>query len=152
MIGRLVQKADFERALATPAQSRSAHFAVHHVAAGPMPSHRPANASPVTELSTAPAPICPQPVDDLLSDHWIGCVVPKRHARRAVTRSLIKRQIRGVFSQHASRLPAGQWLVRLRHPFATVQFVSASSAALRQAARDELDALLARAVSAAARR
>ena len=150
MIGRLVLKADFERALATPAQSRSAHFAVHHVAAGPTPANRPASAAPVTELSTAPAPICPQTVDDPLSGHWIGCVVPKRHARRAVTRSLLKRQIRGVFSQHASRLPAGQWLVRLRQPFGAVKFVSASSAALRQAARDELEALLARAAAAAA--
>ena len=150
MIGRLVQRADFERALATPVQSRSAHFAVHHVAAGPTPSLRPANAALVSELSTTPAPICPQPVDDPLTGHWIGCVVPKRHARRAVTRSLLKRQIRGVFSEHACRLPAGQWLVRLRQPFGTVKFVSASSAALRTAARDELDALLSRAAAAAA--
>lgn len=150
MIGRLVQKADFERALATPVQSRSAHFAVHHVAARPTPSHLPANAALASELSTTPAPICPQPVDDSLTGHWIGCVVPKRHARRAVTRSLLKRQIRGVFSQHACRLPPGQWLVRLRQPFGTVKFVSASSTALRRAARDELDALLSRAAAAAA--
>ena len=84
-------------------------------------------------------------MDDTLSGHWIGCVVPKRHARRAVTRSLLKRQIRGLFIQHAGHLPAGQWLVRLRQPFASAQFVSASSDALRRAARDELDGLLARA-------
>jgi ribonuclease P protein component len=151
MIGRLVQKADFERALATPVRSRSAHFAVHHVAAGPTPPHRPASAPVCPELSTAPAPICPQPVDDMVSGHWIGCVVPKRHARRAVTRSLLKRQIRGVFDQHAPHLPAGQWLVRLRQPFAVKQFVSASSDALRRTARDELDGLLARAATAGAR-
>jgi len=151
MIGRLVQKADFERALATPVRSRSVHFAVHHVAAGPTPPHRPARAAACTELSTAPAPICPQAVDDPLSGHWIGCVVPKRHARRAVTRSLLKRQIRGMFSQHACHLPAGQWLVRLRQPFATAKFVSASSEALRRAARDELDGLLARAGTPGAR-
>ena len=151
MIGRLVQKADFERALATTAQSRTAHFAVHHVAAGPTAPHRPVNAASSTELSTALEPICPQPVDDLLSDHWIGCVVPKRHARRAVTRTLLKRQIRGVFDEHACRLPAGQWLVRLRQPFRTVKFLSASSAALRQAARLELHALLSRAATATTR-
>ena len=151
MIGRLVQKADFERALATPVRSRSAHFAVHHVAAGPTPPHRPAVAADSTELSTAPAPTCPQPVDDSLAGHWIGCVVPKRHARRAVTRSLLKRQIRGVFDQHASHLPAGQWLVRLRQPFPAAKFVSASSEALRRAARDELDGLLARAGTAGVR-
>lgn len=151
MIGRLVQKADFERALATPARSRSAHFAVHYVAAGPTPPSRPISATLCPELSTAPAPVCPQPVDDTLAGHWIGCVVPKRHARRAVTRSLLKRQIRGVFDQHASRLPAGQWLVRLRQPFATAKFVSASSDALRRAARDEIDSLLARAGTTEAR-
>jgi ribonuclease P protein component len=146
MIGRLVQKADFERALATPARSRSAHFAVHHVAAGPIPTYQPAAAPDFIELSTAVAPVWPQPVDSSFCGHWIGCVVPKRHARRAVTRSLLKRQIRSVFVQHAKRLPAGQWLVRLRQPFSPVQFVSASSDALRLAARDELNGLLARAV------
>jgi len=90
-------------------------------------------------------------VDDTLSGHWIGCVVPKRHARRAVTRSLLKRQIRGMFSQHAPRLPAGQWLVRLRQPFATAKFLSASSEALRRAASEELDALLTRAAASGAR-
>ena len=145
MIGRLVQKADFERALATPVRSRSAHFAVHHVAAGPTPPHRPTSVPVSTELSTAPAPVCPQPVDDTPSGHWIGCLVPKRHAKRAVTRSLLKRQIRGVFDRHARHLPPGQWLVRLRQPFAKASFVSASSAALRCAARDELEGLLSRA-------
>jgi ribonuclease P protein component len=151
MIGRLVQKADFERALASPVRSRSAHFAVHHVAAGPTPPHKPANRRLCTELSTDPAPICPQPVDDMPSGHWIGCVVPKRHARRSVTRSLLKRQIRGMFSQHAAHLPAGQWLVRLRQPFATAKFPSASSEALRLAARDELEGLLSRAAGPGAR-
>jgi ribonuclease P protein component len=148
MIGRLVQKADFERALATPVRSRSAHFAVHHVAAGPTPPPRPSPRSVQNNLSTAPAPVCPQPVDDTVLGQWIGCVVPKRHARRAVTRSLLKRQIRGAFEQHASQLPVGQWLVRLRQPFARAEFTSASSDALRRAARDELDGLLARAGAA----
>ena len=145
MIGRLVQKADFERALASPVCSRSAHFSVHHVAAGPTPRYRPAKQRMPAELSTGTAPVCPQPVDDQLPEHWIGCVVPKRHARRAVTRSLLKRQIRGMFSQHAAHLPAGQWLVRLRQPFSTTQFLSASSLALCRAAREELNGLLVRA-------
>jgi ribonuclease P protein component len=89
-------------------------------------------------------------------------VVPKRHAKRAVTRSLLKRQVRGAFERCAHLLPAGIWLVRLRAPFvsgvkggvhsavkggakgkeAGVLFVSAASAALVQAARSELDSLL----------
>ncbi len=77
--------------------------------------------------------------------------MPKRHARRSVTRSLLKRQIRGVFNQHVVQLPAGQWLVRLRQPFASAKFLSASSEVLRRAAREELDALLTRAGTPGAR-
>jgi len=72
-------------------------------------------------------------------------VVPKRHARRAVTRSLLKRQIRLALQRHAPALPEGLWLVRLRGPFAPKLFPSAASDALRCAARDELEQLLARA-------
>lgn len=145
MIGRLVQKADFERVLATPPGPRSAHFAVHHVVAGPTMSPRLKADSVSSQLSTAAAPSCPQPVDDSVPKQWIGCVVPKRHARRAVTRSLIKRQIRGMFDKHAPGLAAGLWLVRLRQPFAPAQFPSARSEALRRAVHAELDSLLARA-------
>lgn len=69
-------------------------------------------------------------------------MVPKRHARRAVTRNLLKRQVRGAFDRHAPGLPLGLWLVRLRQPFAVVGFPSAASAALRLAAGTELDSLL----------
>lgn len=75
---------------------------------------------------------------------WVGAVVPKRHARRAVTRSLLKRQIRGAFERHAAALPGGLWLVRLRAPFAPRDYPSAASAALAGAARAELDQLLER--------
>ena len=43
------------------------------------------------------------------------------------------------------RCRPGLWLVRLRTSFATQQFPSAASAALRAAAQLELDGLLARA-------
>jgi len=84
-------------------------------------------------------------VDDLGGGLWIGCVVPKRHARRAVTRSLLKRQIRATFDRHAASLPGGLWLVRLRAGFPVSEFPSARSLALAQAARAELDGLLSRA-------
>ncbi len=83
-------------------------------------------------------------MDDPRGCTWIGCVVPKRHARRAVTRSLLKRQIRSAMQRHAPVLPAGLWLVRLRAPFVVTEFVSARSAALAAAARHELDGLLRR--------
>jgi ribonuclease P protein component len=86
-------------------------------------------------------------VDDSPAGLWFGCVVPKRHARRAVTRNLLKRQVRSAFERHRAGLPAGLWLVRLRSPFAAAEFVSARSAALAAAARGELDSLLARALA-----
>jgi len=90
------------------------------------------------------ATVLPQLVDDLPAGHWLGYVVPKRHARRAVTRNLLKRQIRSVFERHAQNLPGGLWLVRLKTPFAPAEFVSARSRALAVAARAELEGLLVR--------
>ncbi len=64
--------------------------------------------------------------------------MPKRHARRAVTRNLLKRQMREQAEQYRARLPAGQWLIRLRAPFDLRLYPSAASARLREAARSEL--------------
>ena len=155
MIGHIVHKADFEKALASPSRIRSAHFALHHLAQGPARasaaelnrSQQPVEAaipSLDTELSTDSGCLVQPPVDSLAGAHWLGYVVPKRHARRAVTRSLLKRQIRSVFQRHAAALPKGLWLVRLRQPFAPAEFVSACSPALRAAARTELEGLLTR--------
>jgi len=88
------------------------------------------------------------PVDDLPGGHWLGAVVPKRHAKRSVTRSLLKRQIRSALTRHAASLPPGLWLVRLRAPFAPKLFPSAASNALRAAALAELEGLLGNAASA----
>jgi ribonuclease P protein component len=144
MIGRLVHTVDIARVLATPPRSRSTHFAVHHVAASPAKHRRGAAES---ELSTGDEPILAVPVDKMPGHHWVGCVVPKRHARRAVTRTLLKRQIRAALGRHASALQPGLWLVRLRSPFVKTAFPSAASAALSSAACDELDRLLARAAA-----
>lgn len=144
----LVNKADFERLLGSRPWARSAHFAVHHlpvIPRVPLPAARQrAFAKLHTELSTSLALTCPPLVDssaDLPTAHWLGCVVPKRHARRSVTRSLLKRQLRGAFERHADRLPLGLWLVRLRQPFPVTSFPSARSEALRVAAHSELDGL-----------
>lgn len=145
MIGQILLSADFERVLATPSRSRSAHFAVHHVGSKPSVKEKPRSRRDSTELSTTDAPGFAQPVDDLPELCWWGAVVPKRHARRAVTRSLLKRQIRAVMARHGEALPPGLWLVRLRQPFATRLFPSAASDALRQAAAAELEQLLSRA-------
>ena len=71
----------------------------------------------------------------------LGAVVPKRHARRAVTRNLVKRQIYAVAEKHRAALAAGIWVLRLRAPFERSLFASAASTALKQAARSELESL-----------
>ena len=72
---------------------------------------------------------------------WLGLVVPKRHARRSVTRSLLKRHMRTLMQQHAPDLAPGLWVLRLKAPFDRQLFGSAASTPLRQAARSELEAL-----------
>ena len=90
-------------------------------------------------------------MDDLPVQLWAGAVVPKRHARRAVTRSLLKRQIRSAVERHVDALAGGLWVVRLRAPFDKSHFPSAASDALKRAARDELEALFGAAALAVAR-
>jgi ribonuclease P protein component len=75
---------------------------------------------------------------------WLGLVVPKRHAKRAVTRNLVKRQVRAVVKAHAPSLSGGMWVVRLRAPFDRQRFVSAASEALKSTVRAEMDALMLR--------
>ncbi len=155
LMDRIVHKADFERVLATRSRSRSTHFALHHLVSAPLPRIWQPKVAIDTELSTGPAPICPQAVDERLieplvelgSGLWFGCVVPKRHARRAVTRTLLKRQVRSAFQRWGPTLPAGLWLVRLRAPFSKQDFTSARSTLLASAARSELDGLLTRAAA-----
>jgi ribonuclease P protein component len=140
MIGRIVRSADFERVLGKPSRARSSHFAVHHVAASPSQPSKPTRALSTAEgeLSTGDAQQLHTAVDEAPPEGcWLGAIVPKRHAKRAVTRSLLKRQIRQAFDGQP-QLPPGLWVVRLRAPFDRKQFPSASSDALRAAARGEL--------------
>ena len=124
--------------------------------------HAPVTASLSTELSTGLTSQLPTGVDDPQDpgpsalvetprsfggfDRWLGLVVPKRHAKRAVTRTLVKRQIRNVAAACAPQLEPGLWVVRQRSPFDAKQFPSAASDALKEAARTELRALFDRAV------
>lgn len=82
----------------------------------------------------------------------LGLVVPKRHAPRAVTRNLIRRQMRAAGDRHRQLLSSGAWVLRLRAPFDPKTFASAASASLRQAARHELNVLFATAGRMVARR
>lgn len=148
MLGRIVRPADFERLLATPPRARSAHFAAHHVAGLPTTGRTPRPDSRLAELSTTDPRNCQQPVDDCerigLQGCWLGVTVPKRHAREATTRNLLRRQIRASVSASEPHLAPGLWLVRLRAPFDRRRFISPTSSTLRSAARAELQQLLQR--------
>lgn len=130
--GRAPALRDFQQALALRPCARTEHFVLHHL--------KPAATAGSGELSTSDTPSSPAGVDEV---RRFGQVLPKRHARRAVTRNLIRRQGRAVFVQQAPRLAPGGWLLRLRTPFDPAVFPSAASPALRQAVRAELDALFA---------
>ena len=147
---RSLRTADFAAALTAPALAKSPHFVLHHLAAGPASANQPRCKPRAPELSTGDAPSAASSVDNNQqpSHWWLGLVVPKRHARRAVSRSVIKRQMRAQADDHRHRLPPGLWLIRLRAPFDRQLFPSAASAALRQAARSELEQIFAGAATA----
>lgn len=74
----------------------------------------------------------------------MGAMVPKRWARRAVTRNTIKRQIYAVSHRFADRLPSAAHVVRLRAAFDRKQFISATSDELKATVRQELEQLFER--------
>lgn len=110
--------------------SRTAHFVLHR-AAFPAPS-----APPGPESSPGS-----QGLFAVQDEAWIGAVVPKRWAKRAVTRNGIKRQIYNVSAAFATHLPSAAHVVRLRTGFARAEFASAWSDALKAAVRGELQQL-----------
>ncbi len=140
---RLSRRADFERVLGAGASAiaaRSPHFVLHHL---------PNTDELSDELSTGGHPEGALPVDvfrPAARELLVGVVIPKRWARRAVTRNLLKRQMYAAFARHAPALPGGMWVVRLRAAFDRERFPSADSKALRRVVRSEVDALMQAAV------
>jgi len=81
----------------------------------------------------------------VVREPWIGALIPKRWAKRAVTRNAIKRQIYTVSQPVEPPLPVAAHVVRLRAGFDRKQFESATSDALKRAVRAELQELFSRA-------
>jgi ribonuclease P protein component len=142
MLGRLVHSRDFERMRTAGTWSRSTHFAVHHLPERPASPKQARPGIVKTELSTKLVTDHQTPVDNCADTHWLGTVLPKRLARRAVTRNLLRRQIREAMRRHVAALPPGLWVVRLRAAFARSGAEPAASLPLRRTARTELDGLL----------
>jgi ribonuclease P protein component len=80
-----------------------------------------------------------------IEDVWMGALVPKRWARRAVTRNAIKRQIYSVSADFESAFTKAAHVVRLRMTFDRSQFISATSDRLKDAIRSELQQLFTKA-------
>ena len=115
--------------------ARTAHFALHRTSLDLSVSTQHANESA----------IAPSKALFVVSDVWVGAMVPKRWAKRAVTRNAIKRQIYSVIADFSSALDVAAHVVRLRAGFDRKQFISASSELLTAAVRLELQQLFARA-------
>jgi ribonuclease P protein component len=149
VVGRLRQSSDFVRVLAQPAAVGNRYFALHGLAVKPRTSVKAGTVA--SNLSTSDAQLSTVPVNkastvkaQAVDGHqlWLGVIVPKRFARRAVTRTLVKRQIRYGVGRYAHTLPPGLWVVRLRAGFDQTGFASAASQALRAAVRREVEHLL----------
>lgn len=123
----------FQAALRTRPCGRTEHFFVHCL---PAPA-------PAEKLSTVENVTVTRGVDDYGFTR-LGLVVPKRFAKRAVTRTLIKRQIRAAVSRCDANLAIADWVVRLRAPIDRQCYPSARSVALALALRVELDLLFAK--------
>ena len=133
-VQRLKTRPQFQAALAGPLGVRTAHFALHSCELALVYPPKISDAMP-GEASTEPA---------LKEGAW-GAMVPKRWAKRAVTRNAIKRQIYAVSAQFASQLRPRGHVVRLRAGFDRKEFISASSELLKSAVRAELIDLFTRA-------
>jgi ribonuclease P protein component len=141
-VQRLKTRPQFQAAMAGGTVSRTAHFALHRTALDDAPPDAQTPPGPGSRRSEALFAV---------ADVWMGAMVPKRWARRAVTRNSIKRQIYAVSANFESRLPKAAHVVRLRAGFDRSQFISATSDLLRRAVRSELEQLFDRAAQAPAR-
>ena len=124
---RLTSREQFHATLAGPIVAKTEHFALHRL---------------TLETSTPAGPQSPS--DDAKAvlfpggGAWLGAMAPKRWARRAVTRNLIKRQIHHVSASQQHLFSAAAHVVRLRAAFDPGRFASAASKPLRKLVATQL--------------
>jgi ribonuclease P protein component len=139
-----VTKAQFAAVMSGQTVSRTPHFALHRVAlqATAEPKDTTVASADVSDTSRVQS----KPLF-AVQDTWLGVIVPKRWAKRAVTRNTIKRQIYAVSTDAGCVLPVAAHVVRLRAGFDRAKFISATSDKLKTAVRAELQHLFAGAKS-----
>ncbi len=123
LMQRLKSRQQFQVVMTGAPVAKTPHFALHCAGLGHAPDAR------------ALFPV---------ADTWLGVLLPKRWARRAVTRNAIRRQIYETARALAPGLPQAALVVRLRSEFSRKQFLSATSEVLKRAVRAELELLLGR--------
>jgi ribonuclease P protein component len=150
-VQRLKTRAQFEAAMAGGTISRTPHFVLHRGSldvppqpAGSEPKDRPEPAGSLPVSARGRGSEGPKALFAVRDEPWIGAVLPKRWAKRAVTRNGIRRQIYSVSTAFEPRLPVAALVVRLRMDFARKEFPSAWSDALKAAVRGELQQLFER--------
>ena len=114
--------------------ARTAHFALHR-------------ASLSQDLPTPQASSAPKLVLFDVQGVWLAAMVPKRWAKRAVTRNTIRRQIYSVSAEFELALCDAAHVIRLRSSFDRTRFPSATSEKLKSTVKQELQQLFAAAVS-----
>jgi ribonuclease P protein component len=151
-VQRLKTRPQFQAVLAGSVIAKTEHFVLHRngleATAPASPKDGPdaakelssrktiADSSPVASAKTSSPALFP------VRDIWIGAMVPKRWAKRAVTRNAIKRQIYNVSADSMQNYPQAAFLVRLRREFSRKEFLSATSVQLKEAVRHEVQALM----------
>ena len=141
-VQRLQTRPQFQAAMAGGTVARTAHFALHRLVLDADSPAEPGSVLPDGQHTPqALFGVCGSGVPAV----WMGALVPKRWAKRAVTRNTIKRQIYNVSAGFEASLPQAAPVVRLRAEFSRKLFVSATSDALKCAVRDELHQLFSRA-------
>jgi ribonuclease P protein component len=124
-------RAQFQWVMAGPPVVKTAHFALHLAT----PQAPAGGIAPAGVLSRPPF---------IGAGPWVGVVIPKRWAKRAVTRNMVKRQIYALAQERLPVLPCAALVVRLRSGFDRKHFISATSDALKLAVRTELQQLYGR--------
>jgi ribonuclease P protein component len=124
---RIKAWAQFQQLMKTPPVARSKHFVVH----------RATNPEPAAAESIQPAP-----ASDQVKGLCLAALLPKRWAKRAVTRNALRRQIYAAFALQQAQLAPVPHLVRLRAAMDPEVFTSACSVPLKKAVRQEIDQLL----------
>ena len=138
---RLKTRAQFQAVLAGATVARSEHFALHRSGFYSFDNQVDRVGASEISVGAVNTKLKSQSLFPLL-DLWIGAMVPKRWAKRAVTRNAIKRQIYTVCAEFSPKQRQAAFVVRLRRDFSRKIFVSASSDLLKQAVRTELLALI----------